>query len=672
MELIEEFEAFYGEERVRTNYPMESGQRPDLVVLEQEGEPLLVVESKSSSDTASTWEAFSHIRDYSAYAESLFIGYLTPKIRYIFKSCELASENIEFQISVGSLPEDSKDLNNRRGFQSYEELEFCADYARQICRNKSSYAPSIDDVLQELQRLTVAEKINQEITPYNEGFVDQLQQVDSKISNQYPFYSSSYSEKDLRASRIIQGVLNGYSVAETDDDILERFVSEVTSRIEESSQHGTPTGSARYIIDQINVESGHKILDPAMGWGNILRELSQIEQGADYQGIELAPEIAGTASALNTLLNNDISIEIGDGINKVFDDRSMQSSFDHVVLDPPIGKLLSAEDLPQEMKEWEGSNIEDVFVYSAIEYVKNDGLLTAIVPLDMLGRKKSKELREELINRFQVETVIEVAEGSFYPKISADLAVIQLRKSSSPGEHSTEFLILEEFDGTSEEYIDPEIKNRLELSLSPDSSKQSLIPSKILAERDIDDQLNNSYSGLIELKKVASHIRKGTRIPSKQLWQEGDLQYLQISDVTGKSDAANFVSESETEEVAKAGPTDLLISSAGSVDVTYVPDECVAPHSNWAIVRFNSELLANVYHGFFCTELGTKLLKSRSKGTTIPHLTVEDLEELPVPEFGEERLTDIMAELDDIEGWPEGRVDGQTANLIENILRQVR
>jgi hypothetical protein len=151
---------------------------------------------------------------------------------------------------------------------------------------------------------------------------------------------------------------------------------------------------------------------------------------------------------------------------------------------------------------------------------------------------------------------------------------------------------------------------------------------------------------------------------------EGSFQYLKISDVTGESDSQQFVKENQLENAVTAGPTDLLISAAGTVDVAHVPEKGVVPHSNWVIVRFDSEALARIYQGFFCTDIGSDYLESLATGATIPHLSISVLSDIEVPDFESFlSLEDAVAELAKIGQLHQGRVDQSTAVSIQEILR---
>lgn len=665
-ELFEELTWVY-DDRVRSHYALGPDSKPDIVVLDEDGSPYLIGEVKADSDKESQWNAFDHLRHYKSQSSTTFFGFFTHEISYIYR--ELNVDGLNLQISSGEPPQDRTDLNKRRGFRSSTELQFCYNQSSQLCKKELGKEVSIEGFLHELQRLVVAEESQQEISVWEEEFADQINDIDRDLEDQYPFYSGS-NEEDIQHSRIIQAVLNGYSIAETEDIVISEFISQASALFSDPSSHGTPVSSARYIARRLDIQPDDRVLDPAMGWGNILREITTTTPESDCHGIEINSEVAQTASALNTITNSNISIQVSDGIKTAWNEESFRSSFDHVILDPPIGLQISKDELPEELSNWENSKIEDVFVASSLNYLKQDGLLTAIVPLGLLSRSGSERLRDKLIEEYHIESVIEVDNGSFYESVRSDLAVIQISNRQTSGTAPTEFVVLDHLKEPEGGPIEPEVNQRLEISVSEVPNK-TLIPNKVIAQHKVQNRLGEIYSDFTVLNEVCSGFRRGKRLPSELLGPEGDLQYLQISDVTGEAETQRFIDEDGSEDLITAGPSDLLISAAGTIDIPYIPEKEVIPHSNWVIIRFESEALARIYQGFFCTSEGQRLLRSLATGSTIPHLSISVLQDIDVPDFrNHSSLDEATTELAKIEELKQGRIDQSDEDKIKELLEE--
>lgn len=666
-ELFEEFTSEYDTNRVRAEYELSPDSRPDIVVLDDSGEPLFIVEVKAYSDKDSQWMSFDQLRRYKSQSTAPYLGFFTRDIRYVYQQKDIDDSTI--QISSKAFPDATTDLEGQRGFKSATELQFCYEQSKRICGKELGVELSIEEFLQAIQQKIIAEEHNIEISAWKRNFEGQLGSIDESLREHFPFYEL-ISERDLEQSRIIHGVLNGYSVENTEDAVLQDFVTQLHSFFDDQSPYGTPIASARYIADFLDISSEDRVLDPAIGWGNVLRELHKLEPEAEYQGIEINPEIAQTASAINTITKSDVSIRVDDGIKIPWKNEGFRSSFDHVVLDPPIGKRISSDELPDELKEWEGKYIEDIFLYASLQYLEDGGLLTAIIPVGLLSRSNSKKVREHLIENYQIETVVEVDKGSFYPSVRSDLAAIQVRKQGRGDTGPTQFVILDRLKKSNTESFEPEVQDQFDHHIS-DLPRNTLIPSNVVAQQNVETRLKQNYPKFQTLDNIASEFRRGVRLPSEKLNSDGNLQYLKISDVTGESDSLRFVMDDQVENTVTAGPTDLLISAAGTVDVAHVPEEEVVPHSNWVVVRFDSEALARLYQGFFLTKIGTDYLKSLATGTTIPHLSISVLDDIQVPDFESFlSLEDAVAELAQIEQLHQGRVDQGTAVRIQEILQE--
>lgn len=666
-ELFEEFASEYEKDRIRTEYKLSPDSRPDIVVLDDSDEPLFIIEVKANSDKESQWISFEQLRRYSSQSTASYLGFFTGDIQYVYQQKRI--DNNTIQISSKTFPDITTDLQDQRGFKSATELQFCYEQSKRICGKELDVEISIEEFLRAIQQKIIAEGNNIEISAWKRSFENQLEEINEILQRRFTFYETNLDE-ELEKYRIIHGVLNGYCFDNTKNIFLEDFVTQIHSFFDDQSPYGTPIASARYIADFLDISPEDQVLDPAVGWGNVLRELHKLEPEGEYQGVEINPEIAQTASALNTITESDISIRVDDGINLPWKEEEVQSSFDHVVLDPPIGKRISSDELPGELKEWEGKYIEDIFLYASLQYLDEGGLLTAIIPVELLSRNNSKKVREHLIENYQIESVVEVDKGSFYPSVRSDLAAIQIRKQESSDISQTKFVILDRLKKSDAENFEPEIQNQFKLYIT-DLPRNTLIPSNVVAQQSVETRLKQNYPKFRSLDTIATDFRRGIRFPTEKLISEGSLQYLKISDVTGESDSPQFVKEDHAENIARAGPTDLLISAAGTVDVAYVPEEEVVPHSNWVVVRFASEALARVYQGFFCTDIGTDYLESLATGSTIPHLSISVLDDIQVPDFENFlSLGDAVAELAKIEQLHQGRVDQDTAAWIQEILQE--
>lgn len=660
------------EHDIRRESAIKPGIRPDAVVADSDGKPLVVIEAKIKTGTRYQEQAIQQIRSYLQASEAKYGLFVSPDVRYLFS---LHGEDPVLEVSHSNLSSITDRNNSRRAFISYEELAFCYDRARKQGKRFASNQATIENVILELQRITTGEQHNIVIDSLDD-LSNSVQTVDDILQDRYPFYQFESREQATLTNftsetrtvpaftRAIQGIFRGYSIVDTDTEILREFTYHLTSRAGDQ-KYSTPLNVAQYLVDLANIGSNQLILDPACGWGNLLREAER--DGAEGVGVDINTDALITASGFNSLLNLDIEFHHDNGLQLPFD--RFQNTFDHVLLDPPIRSKTKRKNLPDELANYAGQDIAQAFIIASLEALHLDGILTAVVPVSLLTGANNRNFRKELLYDYNIRKVIEVADGSLSPALGADLAVIQVGNRQNDVEQ-IEFVVLDQFEGDrlSE---DPDVLEQRSLNL-PDLNllgDYTLAPSEILRIHDITENLSRHYPEIESLKSVREirEIRKGTRVPDEDLKLEGSLPYLKISHATQEKPRLRFVGTTKNYPIA--GPSDLLISATGTVSVTYVPEQQLIPDQNWAIARFDSHKAAIAYDGFFKTELGKKLLKAIATGQSIPYTPLYRFKQLPVPAFDDSQLSSIADRLEAV-NYHGPKVDEATVRRITNIFAE--
>lgn len=660
------------EHNVIREFAIKPGIRSDGVVTDSEGKPLVVIEAKIKTGARYQEQAIQQLRTYLQASEAEYGLFVSPDVRYLFS---LHGEDPVLEASHSSLSSIINVTDQRRAFISYEELAFCYDRARKQAKKFSSNEATIENVILELQRITTGERHNIVIDPL-ESLSNSIQNIDDILQDKYPFYQFESQKQSTLTdfasetktvpafTRAIQGVFRGYSIVETDTEILHEFTHHLTSRAGDQ-KYSTPLNVAQYLVDLADIGPDQLILDPACGWGNLLRGAER--EGAEGVGIDIDKDALITASGFNSLLDLDIEFHHDNGLRLPFD--KFRNTFDHVLLDPPIRSKTKEEDLPEELANYAGRDIAQAFVIASLEALQEGGTLTAVVPVSLLTGANNREFRKELLDDYNIRRVVEVADGSLSPALGADLAVLQVEKQRH-GIEQTEFVIIDKFEGDRLDN-DPDILEQRSLDLSNQNllGDDTLAPSEVLRIDEITEDLTHHYpetaslSGLREIREIL----KGARVPDENLKPEGALPYLKISHATKEQPRLRYTENTENYPIA--GPSDLLISATGTVSITYVPDKQLVPDQNWAIARFDSREAAITYDGFFKTELGKKLLKAIATGQSIPYTPLYRFRQLPVPIFEENQLSSISDRLEAV-NYDGSKVDEATAQRITDIFAE--
>ena len=658
------------ETEIHREYAIKPGIRADAVVVDQDKKPIVVVEAKIKTGSRSQDQAIQQIRTYLQATEAKYGLFLSPDIRYLFS---IQGENPVLEVSHSDLANILNGDNSRRGFSSYEELAFCYDRARDQARRIASNEATIENIIVELQRIATAERQDISVDPLDD-LRRSIEEIDDHIQTKYPFYNFESKKQatltDFTSetkplpvfTQAIQGVLRGYSIVNTDSNILREFTQHLTSRSGDQ-KYSTPLNVAQYLVGLAEISPDERVLDPACGWGNLLREAER--EGAEGVGIDIDREALITASGFNSLLDLDIEFYHDNGLQLPFD--TFQNSFDHVLLDPPIRSKTKKEDLPDELAEFAGQDIAQSFVIASLEALNQAGTLTAIVPVSLLAGAKNREFRKELLNNSNIRKVVEVAEGSLSPTLGADLAVIQVEKQGKRTEQ-TEFVILDEFEDNRLSR-DPDILNISTIDLEGENilGDYTLLPSEVLRIDKITEEISQSYPEIGPLDSVVNlqEISKGVRVQEDDLSLEGSLPYFKISNATGEKSESQYTDGYE--DYPTAGTSDLLIGATGTISITHVPERRLIPDQNWAVAKFDSHEAAVTYDGFFKTDLGRELLIAVATGQSIPYTPLYRFRQLPVPLFDDSQISSISSRLETID-YDSPKVDESTTEKITDIF----
>ena len=209
----------------------------------------------------------------------------------------------------------------------------------------------------------------------------------------------------------------------------------------EKSQKGsyyTPSNIVNKIIKEY-VKKDSKVLDPCCGTGQFLLAFSDvIENPSNIYGVDF-DEIAVRIARLNILIkfkNKDFApnivckntlFEIGNYDLFSLNDENIRN-FDIVATNPPWGSRFSKEDAETLKKIYpQILSIESFsyFLKKSLDLLKDGGILSFILPESILNVKTHRDIREIILNNFQIKKIIylnRVFKNVFTPVIRLDLA----------------------------------------------------------------------------------------------------------------------------------------------------------------------------------------------------------------------------------------------------------
>lgn len=614
----------YSEDRIVVEPEVQNtSARPDFGVRnERDGGYLLLVECSSMRTRHRRREDISSLKRMMKAGEVDFGALVSEEIEYVFELTEFDGDLVEREIPA--YPDGKGSEFN--DFLSERELEFRILRARDLVRDIAAPHEYHHHLFHALFRKLVAEQegIEYEIQSLDENWISQ---VDDLLVETYPPYDPTVASDEVEIQRRILQSFEGVEIGKIQPRAARAFTQIVESS-RGASQSMTPLRVADAIVDLAGPMDGHRVLDPAAGIGNLIREATL--QGAETSAIEINPETVNSALFLNAVHDTQIDYQVADFLELALQKESpLPDDLDHILIDPPFGLHYERPDGNTE------SSAEELFVLEALKRVRPGGVVTAVVPQGSLFKRQSQEFREKITSRYRLSTIIEINEPIFQDT-AIPTAIIQIENESAQVDDEVQYQIIGDSDSTDE--LERAVQTLRDgdaptLPLS-DLNERSFLPSEIVGVERVTARLHERYDHVVELGEYATDIRTGVKRPETTSEAGPDnLAYLRPKDVSDAEPEEHMPRENA--EVT-AGPGDILISVKGHTSVVYAPKTEVVPASNWAVVRFDSREEALVYATFFESELGQEQLETMRTGSTIPYIPLRRLRGVLIPRFSEE------------------------------------
>ncbi len=239
-----------------------------------------------------------------------------------------------------------------------------------------------------------------------------------------------------KATELLRG-LNIASAIDSGWDVLGEFYEQFLKYANDAKEVGivlTPRHITSFAAEIVNVGMNDVVFDPACGTGGFLvaaldrvrrkgGNINQFKKG-NLHGID-SDQLVATLAIVNMIFRGDGSSNIVEG--DCFT-RDIPVQADKALLNPPFA-------MPE--PEWR-------FVDRALETLKPDGLLFAIMPITAVGSvddgRGEITWRRQMLQRHTLLAVIKLPEPLFYPHASKGTVGVVLR-AHRPHKHETDTVI---------------------------------------------------------------------------------------------------------------------------------------------------------------------------------------------------------------------------------------
>lgn len=199
---------------------------------------------------------------------------------------------------------------------------------------------------------------------------------------------------------------------------------------------------ARLIMRELSISKKHTIIDPCCGIGNFLSVA--IEMGLDNvygadkdsHAIELCKNVVdiGNVMKMDTL---------GNSADMLLKELNLINKPDFVIGNPPYAPLvkdvvIDTEDIAffEKVKSF-GNNLFIAALVRAFELVKEDGIISYIIPKNFLHVSSYSNFRKEILKHKTIVSIVDI--GAYFKEVRGEQVVITFKNSEPQMDHRIAF-----------------------------------------------------------------------------------------------------------------------------------------------------------------------------------------------------------------------------------------
>ncbi|EMA44263.1 N-6 DNA methylase [Halococcus saccharolyticus] len=654
----------YGVSRVTREPALGEGGvsiRPDILVFKdkERTSPFLALEYSSLSTPHRRTEDIEQVRRYIEKTGAPFGAIVSEDLLYIF---QVDQDDELIEVPVSKYPDIGDEPNmGPQPIGSHELFKFLIARIRDQLRSKQHQQVS-EAFVQQLYRKYEADRGAVDVD-IEDSFEKVIESLDASIQQRHDSYTPGKTPIDSPVLRTVFSVFSNYDLASTTLDIRRQIVDETFMGDffdREGEKFTTPPKVAERLVELLDITDSDSVLDPASGWGYTLRAANEYTD--EVVGVELNPGVNNAALFFNDLLEKSGTYVTADFLEmacrediqasgnsttlstfahdeEVTSQPQIAAEFDCIVLDPPFGGHPSDEVLDY-LDEGRGVKLHEAFLSLALDQLADGGRLVAIVPTTGLVAVRSAWLREKIVQDYNLRGIIELSDAKLFPYLDSrfSLSVVVVDNHGGP---TNEFTGIVCDEGSKDELSRAvaQVKNDEGETIPVKGASESLLPSELLGMEEAQQALHDRFDQVAPLEDFAIQIEGGARRSGDELEPyenpNSDISYLKLG-----ANLYEWTTHVDGDSLV-ANPTDVLIGLKGTPGKVYHPGETVVPSSNWAIIRFHSEVEAAVYAAYLASQTGQKQVQSMARGSTIQYVPLRRIGDVIVPLYSDSELMDL-------------------------------
>tara|TARA_B110000503_G_scaffold130336_1_gene203611 strand:+ start:850 stop:2079 length:1230 start_codon:yes stop_codon:yes gene_type:complete len=194
-------------------------------------------------------------------------------------------------------------------------------------------------------------------------------------------------------------------------------------------QYMTPKFLRSYLLEQLDIKPGDRVLDPAVGTGEFLRQALERFPQIAIAGWDVDPKILETA--LKVVPTANLTLRSG------LDDYTGEK-YDWVIGNPPYFEMKLEPAMRAKFQQVINGrpNIYGLFFQVGLDALKEGGTLAYVVPPSMNAGAYFRNLRKYLTTQNHVVSLKIFSNSSLFIDAQTSVQVILIRKGPGESEHT--------------------------------------------------------------------------------------------------------------------------------------------------------------------------------------------------------------------------------------------
>lgn len=205
----------------------------------------------------------------------------------------------------------------------------------------------------------------------------------------------------------------------------------------DNQQFFTPFNIVDFAVSLLGDSLSGVVCDPASGTGGFLTRAIKKNKALDIIGIEIDKRLSWITE-LNLIIHGSKSYTVNsfqDGGSLGDSGARFDNQVDIVITNPPFGSDYKNEELLNKYELGRGKVSRRrgvLFLEKIYQLLKTGGIASVVIDQGVLNSTSNVDVREFLLDNFEILAVIDLPECSFQPYATVSTSILIIKKSKSP------------------------------------------------------------------------------------------------------------------------------------------------------------------------------------------------------------------------------------------------